>query len=195
MTASFQAEATRRLADGIDSWDVYERTIAQLLDARHMPSFVLRGSWAKGESSGPTVHAKDAPAARAELESLGEECTYSFVSLRSDDGTSVTVYAWLNSNVISVHVRGSQDARVEGVRAVAQRFLNSFPESDLGPRIELDGVVLGAQHLEPRSLGRARRFLDMVKDHTVAVWAAIVGTVIGGVLLVLVLRYLGLDQG
>lgn len=194
MTVSFQAEATRRLADGVDSWDVYERTIAQLLDARHMPSFVLRGSWAKGESSGPTVHAKDAHAARAELESLGEECTYSFVSLRSDDGTSATVYAWLDSNVVSVHVRGSQDARVEGVRAVAQRFLNSFPKSDLGPRIELDGVVLGAQHLEPSPPpGRARRFLKTLREHAVVIWLTTLGTVVGGVLLVLVLRYLDLE--
>lgn len=191
MTATFRADAHRHLAEGVAVWDVYLEAIAQMVDPRHSPPLTANGAWAKGGDSGPTVSAKDPVSARAELEKLAHECTYSFTSLRADDETSVTVYTWLESRRVQVSLHGPQEARIEGLRAVAQRFLDRFPESNFTPRIELNGVVLGVTE-QTRLPSKRRTVARVLAEHTKAIWFGVAGTVVGGVLLAVILRAFGL---
>jgi hypothetical protein len=191
VVASFRAESSRRISSEVSAWDVYLQTIEEVSSPRHDPPLKVSSAWAKGGSEGPTVSATDPGAARRELEGLAHDCTYSFTSLEADDRVRATVYVWLESGVVSVYFRGSQEARIEGLRAVTQRFLNQFPESDFRPRIEIDGVVLSG--MESTQLPSNRRKLSRaLAEHAKAIWFGVAGTVVGGVLLTLVLRTLGL---
>ncbi len=191
MVASFSAESSRRISSEVSAWDVYLKAIDELSSPRHDPPLKVNGAWAKGGSAGPTVSAFDPIAARGELDGLAYDCTYSFTSLEAADRVTATVYVWLESGIVSVHFSGSQEARIEGLRAVTQRFLNQFPESNLKPRVEIDGVVVSAIELTQLRSNR-QRFARAVAEHAKAIWIGVAGTVLGGIALTLVLRALGL---
>lgn len=194
MNASFDAKASRRLADAVDVWDVYLRVIERLVDSARASPLSLLDSWAKAGWDGPTVKEQNPGAARAELERIGEECTYSFSYLRADDWTSATAFVWLDTSTVAVQVAGSDDARVEGFRAIAQRVLDQFPEAPTTESVEpLEGEILDVESITVASApSRINKILRVGRAHATAIWLSVAGTVLGGVLLALALRGLGL---